>query len=418
MFRKLIANASFSPSLISEIGLYAKRLKHEEAIRKLGLITTILALIMQLFSILQPPESANAANINDLIQGGVSSKEEFFSKYERNEQNIRDIFTSLGITPQEIREASQSNVSSQHKGYVVGRTSQLSFAQGEQPYQFEKQAGGSGTVYLSPLQHLNLRSQSKTYSAWVGQSAQVGRFAVILASGNIVLSTSPAKKQSSSCAFSSQLSPSDPLCQPCPSNSAQWIKSHDCQVPILYAKSATNSTKNQLASSVVATPSDRITYTIRAKNIGQTEVKAPFTDQLNDVAEYADVVDTGGGTFDTSTRSLTWPDTTVKPGQTISRSFSVRLKSHIPATPQGQSNPNSYDCIMTNTHTNTIDIDIACPAPKAIELLAIDLPHISTTTNLLAGGGLLATVLYFYFRARQQREELRLIRKDINIGTF
>lgn len=418
MFRKLVAHVSFSPSLVSELGFYATRLKREESIRKIGFIITILALIVQLFSVWQPPESANTANSNDIILGGVQSKGDFFSRYDRNEENIRDIYTSLGVTRAEIQAATKSSISSRHTGYIAGRTSQLSFMQGERPYQYEKQAGGSGTVYFSPLDQLNVRSPSKTYDAWIGQSIEAGRFAIILASGNIALPTLPTQTAASSCTLNPHLSSKDALCQPCPSDLTQWIKAPTCTNPVLYSKVATNNTKNQSAQDNIAVPSDRITYTIRAKNIGATTVSVPFIDQLHDVLEYADVIDTHGGTFDVSTSTLAWQDAPIEPGQSISRSFSVRLKSHLPATAQGISNPNSYDCVMTNTHTNTINIAVLCPVPKVLELAVTDLPPINSQTNLLVGGGVFLVVSYFYARARQQREELRLIRKDINIGTL
>lgn len=61
MFRKLVSNLSFSPALIGQLSFYAKRLRKEEATRRLGLIFTVLALIVQSFAVFQAPEAANAA---------------------------------------------------------------------------------------------------------------------------------------------------------------------------------------------------------------------------------------------------------------------------------------------------------------------------------------------------------------------
>ena len=67
MFRKIVSNLTFSPALVGQLGFYAKRLKKEEATRRIGLIFTALALVVQSFAVFTPPESANAANGNNVV---------------------------------------------------------------------------------------------------------------------------------------------------------------------------------------------------------------------------------------------------------------------------------------------------------------------------------------------------------------
>ena len=57
MFRKLVSNLSLSPAIVGQLSFYAKRLRKEEATRRLGLIFTALALVVQSFTLLAPPES-------------------------------------------------------------------------------------------------------------------------------------------------------------------------------------------------------------------------------------------------------------------------------------------------------------------------------------------------------------------------
>ena len=73
---------------------------------------------------------------------------------------------------------------------------------------------------------------------------------------------------------------------------------------------------------------------------------------------------------------------------------------------------------MTHGYGDVTNIGVQCPPVKTVESLAAHLPVITTSVNLALGGGLALLVLYFYLRARQQREELRLIRKDINTGSL
>ena len=60
MFRRIVSNLSFSPALVGQLGFYAKRLKKEEATRRMGLVFTALALVVQSLAVFSPPEAANA----------------------------------------------------------------------------------------------------------------------------------------------------------------------------------------------------------------------------------------------------------------------------------------------------------------------------------------------------------------------
>ncbi len=71
MFRKIVSNLLFSPALVGQLGFYAKRLRKEEATRKLSLIFVALALIVQSLIVFQSPESANATNANSMVYGNI-----------------------------------------------------------------------------------------------------------------------------------------------------------------------------------------------------------------------------------------------------------------------------------------------------------------------------------------------------------
>ena len=71
MFRKLVSNLAFSPALVGQLGFYAKRLRKEESVRRLGLIFTAFALVVQFFAVFQALEPATAADATDMVYGGV-----------------------------------------------------------------------------------------------------------------------------------------------------------------------------------------------------------------------------------------------------------------------------------------------------------------------------------------------------------
>lgn len=222
------------------------------------------------------------------------------------------------------------------------------------------------------------------------------------------------------CSINPSLLASDPKCISCPGNESVWADDPSCIPNIVKSKTATNVTQGNItASSITAKAGDQISYTITIENIGTksaTDIK--LDDNLTDVVEYATLSDYGGGSYDTTTRTLSWPSIVLMPRERQTRTFSVKLPDSIPATAQGLSNETSFDCIATNTFGNSININIDCPAPKIIEQVATNLPVTGPKENILFAGIVLAITTYFYARARQQGKEIRLIRKDFSSGTL
>ena len=107
MFRKIVSQLSFSPALVGQLSFYAKRLRKEQATRRLGLIFVAMALVVQSLVVFQAPEAANASSSNDFVPGGLGiganrSLNNFLAPYDRNDRNLKDIFNYFGITREEI----------------------------------------------------------------------------------------------------------------------------------------------------------------------------------------------------------------------------------------------------------------------------------------------------------------------------
>ena len=189
MFRRIVSNLSFSPALVGQLGFYARRLKKEEATRRLGLVFTALALVVQSLAVFSPPEAANAASAADFIAGGVANKQAFLNHYDNNTNRIKGLFDSLGITRAEINAAERGTIG---KAGVAGkynwsRTSLYSAAQGERSYTFNNGAGNV-TFFYRPL---SLTSNNPPYDVLIGNSAQFGWFAIKMDCGNLITKTPP-----------------------------------------------------------------------------------------------------------------------------------------------------------------------------------------------------------------------------------
>lgn len=216
----------------------------------------------------------------------------------------------------------------------------------------------------------------------------------------------------------------NPECQPCPGDATLWIKDAKCKGELVQTKTARNITQGNIdATTVVAKADDKIIYSLNVENTGNAPVDTTLIEKIDDVVEYANIIDAGGATQttdpDTKVAVLTWPKVTVKAGEKITRMFTVQLMSTIPAMGTGESNSTSYDCLMMNTFGNNVTISVDCPIQKQIvETVTDQLPHTGPTENMIVAGIALAIVAFFYARARQLKTEVRLIRRDFNTGTI
>lgn len=199
MFRKIIANISFSPALASQLGFYARRLRKEEATRRLGLIFTALALVVQSFVVFSPPEPANASSRSDFVPGGVRSIDEYLKHYDRNLNNIKDLYSQLGITREEISAAKLSTVNSKRDGvFSWGLKSRFSSAQGERVYTLYKDNGEARKFFYRPLKLWDTSpyasANGSNYNMYVGYSAKFGWFAIHKNCGNLITKKTPKAK--------------------------------------------------------------------------------------------------------------------------------------------------------------------------------------------------------------------------------
>lgn len=195
MFRKLVSNLAFSPALVGQLGFYAKRLRKEEATRRVGLIFTALALVVQSFAVFSPPEAANASNPSNFIPGGVSTLSEYLRHYDANTNNIKDLYTTLGITRAEMAAAKQQQLNSKRDGLISwGLTSHFSYGQGERTYTIRTSSGGVRTFYNRPLTLWDTGrnvSGGSWYYIYVGYSKKAGWFGLMKVCGNLVTKTHP-----------------------------------------------------------------------------------------------------------------------------------------------------------------------------------------------------------------------------------
>src|SRR5688572_14356451 len=108
MYRKVLSNLAFSPSSIDQVSFYAKRLKQEQSVRRLGLFLIVFSMLIQLFAATIPPEKSLAASNNDVIYGGVSTIDELRGKYH-SKADVKALYNRFGITAGDIQKGKAHN---------------------------------------------------------------------------------------------------------------------------------------------------------------------------------------------------------------------------------------------------------------------------------------------------------------------
>jgi len=329
MFKKIVSQLSFSPALVGQLGFYARRLRKEQTTRRLGLVFVALALVVQSLVVFQPPEAANASSNNDMIIGGLGlgsnrSLNKFLGPYDRNERHLKDIMNYFGITRAEI-------TATKFQQFTVGT---------KKSYGYENRAGSTTiqitdanykpvqTLYGRPLTIWGNSPDAKIW-AYVGHSSKIGWFAIMQACGNLI----------------TDVYPTAPVPPPAPAH-------------IVASKKAVNATQKVDASKVAAKENDKVSYTVSMKNTGGTAKAVSLSDNLSEVFDYAKLTDRGGGTLNTKTNVLSWPSVTLKPGASVTHTYTVQMNSSLIST--------TTSCKMRNNFIDqVVTVPIACSTPPA-----------------------------------------------------
>lgn len=178
-----------------------------------------------------------------------------------------------------------------------------------------------------------------------------------------------------------------------------------------------------------------IEYRILVQNSGNTtfENYSLPPEDLRDVLEYANIVNSqgdevksrdayrnpieilGGGTLEDGV--VTWrEEPQFTPGEQIEKIFYVVVKDPVPSTNQVASLPYSYDCRIVNSYSNSIVVDVQCPAEKQVEQSVNALPNTgpgeSATATIFFG----SLGLYLYNRNKQLMRESKIVRKLFSGG--
>lgn len=264
MFRKLVSNLPFQPSLLSDVAFYAHRLRQEQAVRRLGFVLILVGFGIQIFAVAFPPESSLATNAGDIVYG-ASSKKDVLSAYRKSQdqlgrKDIRAIFDHYGIGEDQIEKATSTTIKDSNKNYINTSRSTTQFANTLVPIE----GAVDGGIYEFPLDYWRKDEFPNGYPALTGISTYGFRFWILLKGcGNIVYEKG--------------------------------------------TKKPTLEIQKQLTSPSTTTEGGTITYDIRFRNTGAVPANGTtITDTLPDNFDYVSYKSSVDVRFKKSGNTLTW----------------------------------------------------------------------------------------------------------------
>jgi uncharacterized repeat protein (TIGR01451 family)/LPXTG-motif cell wall-anchored protein len=167
------------------------------------------------------------------------------------------------------------------------------------------------------------------------------------------------------------------------------------------------------ANGATALAGEAITYTVSVTNSGNgTEKSFVVRDNVQDILEYADIVDTENGVLNDGV--ITWAATDIAPGASLVVHFAARVKNPLPATPAAVSDPQSYDLKIDNTYEkDLVRTNLTAPTvAKQVEVASAALPQTGSGSSTFIVMIIAAIVAFLFFRNRQLIYELSVLRHD------
>ncbi len=331
MFKKLVSNIPFNPSLIEQIPEYRASLRKELKLRVIGLSFLVIAFLAQLFISLFPAQPTLAKSPNDLIYGGFSSKAQAQTDCNNNLHGFQEILAYYTISCSDINSTNNAAITtaSFHKKiYSLNR-----LAYGQSPESLVNINNHS--YWLRPIWKGN-GLDSVSLQALSGVTTTGLHYYILYNSGDI--------------AFVGQ-----------PIFSTGCI--HNCPELSLSVRDF----QSDNANNTKVIPSEEILYTLVASNptkktINNFTIGTNFSNAL----AYSKPTNLYGGTIKNGV--VSWPVTSIRSGQTVAKTVAFTVDNPVNKTPLSSTDPNYFNLKMTTTYGNTIVLNLPWSLTKYIEL--------------------------------------------------
>ncbi len=190
MFKQLISNLPYNPSLINQVGFYASRLRQEKAIRRLSFVFMALAMAVQSLAVISPPEKSLAYDNSNHIINGIRTKQDIINAWN-NDPTVSQIYGKFGVTYQDILNLTETpnQVITSNDGdwWSIGRNSLTGYTNISDVYknsQIPIEYAPGSYVYMRNLRAWDVNVSYTRYPAFEGWSDTAGHFWILEDCGN------------------------------------------------------------------------------------------------------------------------------------------------------------------------------------------------------------------------------------------
>lgn len=212
MFKKLLSNLPFNPSLIGQVSFYAVRLHKESVVRRSGLILIVLAMMLQIFAVASPPEPSLASSSSDIITGGFTTKDSGAQLCEKNTQKFKQILSYFNIDCDDLRKSTKVSIEPNDHNKRLYSMGRLAYGTaGETPINVPN----VGTFYLRHFYSLN---HNRAYEALKVTTDDGSIVYIVLDCGNLVFIGIPKPKPKDVCTNIGGVQTKPEECDVCPLN--------------------------------------------------------------------------------------------------------------------------------------------------------------------------------------------------------
>lgn len=188
MFKRLISNLPYNPSLIGQVSFYTQRVKQERLVRRIGFSFMSLTLLINTFIFITPPERSLATSSSHILNG-ARTRDDILNAWDQPGSDLPAIYGRFGVTRDDIQslpEKPNSAVTSTAADYwTIGRTSLKNYSGVKEAYknsQLSIQYDGRETddssddqfVYQRELRAWDINNSTNTYPAFKGTIKKTG----------------------------------------------------------------------------------------------------------------------------------------------------------------------------------------------------------------------------------------------------
>ncbi len=185
MFKKLLSNLPFNPSLIGQVSFYSRRLRAEGSVRKMGFAFMILSLLVQGFAVIAPSEPTYANPDNDVFRGGFRDQAHMVNSCNDNAQQFKKILAYFDVSCTDLFFGDVRRIDyAEHGGnmYSMGR---ISYFGNDKAVNIPS----VGRFYMRPLTNWGAHcyDDGANCMAVTGERPDGTPFWVLFSCGNIVI---------------------------------------------------------------------------------------------------------------------------------------------------------------------------------------------------------------------------------------